>query len=88
MVLRYRRGCANSGVREITNAVDHVQVSCSLTEPPNTRPNEGFLRVEVDFSPMATPKFADAGSRPAQDGVEERVELQRLMEVTRTFCIT
>ncbi len=55
-----------------------AQASSSLTEPQLSRPNEGMLRFEVEFSPMAAPRFADARSQDFQD---ERVELLRLVEV-------
>ena len=55
-----------------------IQVSCELTEPQMSRPNEGVLRVEVDFSGMAGPIFAEGRNMDFQ---EESVELQRLMEV-------
>ncbi len=55
-----------------------AQASCALAEPQVSRPNEGQLRIEVEFSPMAAPRFAEARQQDSQD---ERVELLRLLEV-------
>ncbi len=55
-----------------------AQTSCALVEPQLSRPNEGQLRIEVEFASMAAPRFADARQQDFQD---ERVELLRLLEV-------
>ncbi len=52
-------------------------MSCYLTEPQVSRPNEGMLRIEVEFSPMAAPRFSEGRQQDHQD---ERVELLRLLE--------
>ena len=45
----------------VSNAasVDRVmsQVSCEVTTPKQTRPNEGLLYVNTELSPMAAPHF-------------------------------
>ena len=44
-----------------------VQVSCEVTVPKETRPNEGSIMVNVELSPMAAPHF-EAG-RPSDESV-------------------
>ena len=44
-----------------------AQVSCEMTTPRETRPNEGNLVVNVELSPMAAPHF-EAG-RPSEETV-------------------
>ena len=43
-----------------------AQVSCSLGEPQPSRPNEGVLRIEVDFHPTSAPRFAAANQQQLQ----------------------
>lgn len=44
-----------------------AQVSCDVTVPKDTRPNEGSIVVNVELSPMAAPHF-EAG-RPSDESV-------------------
>lgn len=39
-----------------------AQVSCEMTVPKDSRPNEGSLLLNVELSPMAAPHF-EAGRR-------------------------
>ena len=36
-----------------------AQASCSIVEPRATRPNEGLLMINVNFTPMCAPRFVD-----------------------------
>ena len=55
-----------------------ARVSCSLTEPTASKPNEGTLKIQVDFSSVAAPRFTDRGVRSGQE--EENVEINRILE--------
>jgi len=51
-------------LKEIVNQKNYVdfarvmaQVSCEVTTPKQTRPNEGLLYVNAELSPMAAPHF-------------------------------
>lgn len=44
-----------------------TQVSCEVSVPKDTRPNEGNIVVNVELSPMAAPHF-EAG-RPSDESV-------------------
>ena len=39
-----------------------AQVSCEVTAPKDSRPNEGIIVVNIELSPMAAPHF-EAGRR-------------------------
>jgi len=39
-----------------------AQVSCEVTEPKDSRPNEGIIVINIELSPMAAPHF-EAGRR-------------------------
>lgn len=67
------------------------QVSCEVTVPNDSRPNEGIIVINIELSPMAAPHF-EAGRRS-----DEVLELQRLLEHclwesrcidTESLCIT
>ncbi|KAI0226826.1 Exosome complex component RRP45 [Lamellibrachia satsuma] len=74
------RGCCHVQIGD-TRAM--AQVSCEVTTPKQTRPNEGLLYVNVELSPMAAPHF-EAG-RPSQQGVELSRCLERCLKESR--CI-
>lgn len=56
----------------------YARVSGELCEPAASRPSEGVLRVFVEFSPMAAPRFEAGAGR--QQNEEELVEINRVME--------
>jgi len=58
-----------------------AQVSCQVTEPRVTRPNEGILSVYVDLSPMAAPKF-ELG-RLTEEGVELNRTIERCLKESK-----
>jgi len=53
-----------------------AQASCVVVEPRFTRPNEGVLKINVELTTLAAPKFE------GQRNSEESVELGRLLERT------
>lgn len=54
-----------------------AQVSCSVMEPRETRPNEGMLFIFVEFLPMCSQRFMNK----AYGGVEDEInEVTRLLE--------
>ncbi|KAK2176217.1 hypothetical protein NP493_675g02001 [Ridgeia piscesae] len=74
------RGCCHV---QIGDTRVMAQVSCEVTTPKQTRPNEGLLYVNAELSPMAAPHF-EAG-RPSQQGVELGRCLERCLKESR--CI-
>lgn len=54
-----------------------AQVSCSIIEPPATRPNEGSLFIYVEFPPMCSQRFIN---RSYGNVDEEITEVTRLLE--------
>lgn len=57
-----------------------AQASCSIVEPRATRPNEGLLMINVNFTPMCAPRFVDRSSGPGNPVDEEITEVSRLLE--------
>jgi len=57
-----------------------AQASCSIVEPRATRPNEGLLMINVNFTPMCAPRFVDRASGPGNPVDEEITEVSRLLE--------
>jgi len=57
-----------------------AQVSCAVSEPRPTRPNEGQLMIQVDFTPTCAPRFAEGTPQQGSDGAEEITEVSRLLE--------
>lgn len=57
-----------------------AQASCSIVEPRPTRPNEGLLIINVNFTPMCAPRFVDRPSGPGNPVDEEITEVSRLLE--------
>lgn len=51
-------------------------VSAEIVEPPASRPFEGSIRIQLDLSPMASPRFE------ATKMLDENIEIQRLLEKT------
>ncbi|XP_046395451.1 exosome complex component RRP45 [Ischnura elegans] len=51
-----------------------AQASCEIQQPKTTRPNEGILFINVEFSPMGAPHFEPG--RPS----EQAVQCNRLIE--------
>jgi len=58
-----------------------ASVSCSVTEPRVSRPNEGILSIYVDLSPIAAPRF-EVG-RLTEEGVEINRTLERCLKESR-----
>ncbi|XP_071453186.1 exosome complex component RRP45 [Hetaerina americana] len=60
-----------------------AQGSCEIVQPKTTRPNEGILFVNVEFSPMGAPHFEQG--RPS----EQAVQCNRLVEkcIKESRCV-
>ena len=58
-----------------------ASVSCSVTEPRVSRPNEGILNIYVDLSPIAAPRF-EVG-RLTEEAVEINRTLERCLKESR-----
>ena len=58
-----------------------ASVSCSVTEPRVSRPNEGILNIYVDLSPIAAPRF-EVG-RMTEEAVEINRTLERCLKESR-----
>lgn len=61
-----------------------ITVTSELTEPAESRPSEGALKINVDLSPMSAPDLSDA---PATN--YENVEIARMLEraVRESKCV-
>lgn len=59
-----------------------AQVSCSLTVPKDSRPTDGVLVSNVEFSPLAGAQF-EAGGAPSTEVVEASRLLERCLRGSR-----
>lgn len=74
--------CTSGNGAESGGTVVSAQVSCSVAEPAATRPNEGVLKVNVQFLSTAAPRFACPASSGTASADEESeiTEIARLLE--------